>query len=149
MDEGVNMFLALCKDKPSLHELELEFLKLDQVKVPLIETHSAGIYIRQVNIPKGCLCIGARHREETCNIMLTGKMKIYIEEDDSILDVEGPTIFTSPKYSKKFGYCIEDTVFLTVHPTKETNSKKLDEMLLIPEEEYLALVNQNLKVVGG
>lgn len=129
--------LEIFKSQLQLKELENELLKMEQVEIPTTHTFSGGVYLRQIFIPKGTIIIGKRHRHETCNILLSGSLILYMGEDVPTQRIDGPFLFTSAPNTKKMAYCVEDAVFVNIHPTKETDLEKIEQEFIIPEEEYL------------
>jgi hypothetical protein len=126
----------------SLMEIEAKMLACDQVEIPLTHVFSGGVCIRQIEVPAGTLIMGKRHRYECCNMLLKGKMLVYVEEDNPPIEVVAPSIFTSPPYAKKFALCTEDTIFVNVLPTKETNPDEIEKFWIIPEQEYLEMIKE-------
>lgn len=108
-----------------------------QVDIPVRHEFSGGIYLRTITIPAGALVMGRRHRGETCNILLRGKLAVYTAEDQPPVIIEGPLMFTTPPGSKKFAYCLEEAEFVNAFPTVETDIGKIEAEVIIPEEEYL------------
>ncbi len=115
----------------------------DWVEPEYSTTHQffGGIYVRVLKMPKDTLMTGARHRFSTCNILLEGSLSVFMEDGTGVRKMEAPCIFESEKHIKKLIYCHEDVTFVTVHPSKETDIKKLESFFTISEEEY-AGVNQ-------
>src|SRR5512146_1314613 len=97
-----------------LMAIETKMLEREQVDIPLTHIFSGGVYIRQVEMPAGTLVMGKRHRHETCNVLLKGKLAVFVEEGKPPMTIEGPAIFTSAPNAKKFAYCIEDAVFVNI-----------------------------------
>lgn len=137
--------LAIFKTQLDLKELETELLKLDQVEIPTDHQFMGGIYLRSISVPAGTLIIGKRHRYETCNMLLSGTMSVYIGEDQPTKMLIGPCIFRSDPGSKKMGYAHTDCVFMNLHPTDETDLEKIEARFIIPEEEYLLQEAGSLK----
>lgn len=111
----------------------------DQVEIPVRHEFSAGIYLRTVTIPAGTLVMGKRHRCATCNILMKGKLALYVEENQPPKIIEAPCIFTSPPWAKKFAFCIEEAVFANAFPTDETDPDRIEAKVIIPETEYLEM----------
>jgi hypothetical protein len=109
-----------------------------QIEIPVDHIFSGGVYIRQIMVPAGTLIMGKRHRKETCNILLKGVLQIYVDENKPPITIRGPHLFTSPPGTKKFAYCVEDAVYINIHPTTETNLEVIEREFIIPEQEYLA-----------
>lgn len=141
--------LVIFKRQLDLKELENQLIKLDQVEIPTEHQFMGGIYLRSISVPAGTLIIGKRHRHETCNMLLSGVMSIYIGEDQPNKMLKGPCIFRSDPGSKKMGYAHTDCVFMNLHPTSETDLDKIESEFIIPEEEYLLNEAKSLKEVGS
>jgi hypothetical protein len=122
-----------------LAAIEERMLQEAQVEIPVEHVFSGGVYVRQVTIPAGCLVMGKRHRHETCNILIKGVLMVYTSETSPPLTVTAPCVFTTPPYTKKFAYCLEEAVFLNVLPTPLTDVDEIERQFIIPEPEYLAL----------
>jgi len=129
--------IAIFKNQLSLKDLEDELLKQEQVEIPTTHNFMGGVYVREIFIPKDTLIIGKRHRHETCNMLLSGKLSIYMGKDLPVKHLVGPCIFPSESGAKKMGYSHTDAIFVNVHPTKETDLDKIEAEFIIPEEEYL------------
>ena len=126
----------------SIEKLERELGKLPQLELPLVHTFSGGVYIRELTIPKGAIIIGKRHRHETCNILMKGELELWVGEGLPTRRIKGPLLFTSPPLTKKAAVCIEEAVFMNIHPTEETDLEKIEAHFIIPEKEYLELNHQ-------
>ena len=120
----------------------------NQIEIPVNHIFSGGVYIRQIKIPAGALVMGKRHRYETCNILLKGKLVMLSEEDKTPLEVSGPIVFSTLAGAKKFAYCLEDAVFLNILPTMETDPDKIEEIFIIPENEYLDGMKEETKCLS-
>ena len=123
-----------------LAKVEAAMLQQDgKIDIPVEHIFSAGVYIRQIAIPARTLIMGRRHRFETCNMLLKGVLAVYAEEGKPPIVITGPAIFTSKPFAKKFAYCLEDAVFANVIPTNKTDPDEIEKQWIIPEQEYLAL----------
>ena len=131
--------LTIFKKQLSLVDLEKELLKLPQIEAPVTHNFADGVYIRELFIPKDSLIIGKRHRYETCNIVLKGDLSIYMGQDIPVKRIKAPCIFNSKPGTKKMAYTHEDTIFVNVHPTKETDLEKIENEFIISEEEFIVL----------
>jgi hypothetical protein len=132
--------LTVFTEQLQLKKIEDYMLTEKQLDLPVEHIFSGGIYIRQIFNPKGSFIMGKRHRHETCNILLSGELSIFMWTDIPPMRIKGPHIFTSKPNTKKFIYCHEDTIFLTIHPTDETDLEKLEKEFIISEEEYKSLI---------
>lgn len=143
------IFTDLSKQYPSLYDLEKEMLKWPGAEgenpYPLEHIFSGGVYIRQMTAPADSLAIGKRHRYETCNMILKGEVSVYMGEGELPKRMKAPFLFTSKPMTKKMCYFHEETIFVNLHPTKETDLEKIESHFIIPEEEYLLLYKDNIK----
>ena len=83
-----------------------------------------GIYARMMFIPAGGVVVGKIHRHETMNIICKGKIAILTEEGRVV--VEGPCVINSSPGIKKAGYAVEDTWWINIHATEETDLDKIE-----------------------
>lgn len=123
-----------------LAALESKMKTMDcQIDIAVNHIFSAGVYIRQIDIPAGTIIMGHRHRDETCNMLIKGKLAVYVDENSKPEIIEGPYIFTSPPFAKKLALCLEDAVFANLIPTTLKDVDEIEKQKIIPENEYLAL----------
>jgi hypothetical protein len=108
----------------NLATVEESMLKMQQEPCPVVHRFGPGVYIREVMLKKGLFAIGHHQKQEHLNIMLTGKV---LMTDGSCL--EAPMIFVG-KPGRKAGFIEEDTVWLNVYATNETDVEKLEAMFL-------------------
>ena len=137
--------IEIFKGQLSLKDLEDELGKYEQVEIPTTHNFMGGVYVREILIPKGTLLIGKRHRHETCNMVLKGTLSVYMGQHLPVKTLIGPCIFPSEPYAKKMGYAHTDVVFVNIHPTKETDFKKIEDEFIITEKEYVELIENTDK----
>ena len=131
--------IAIFKNQLTLKDLENELINHEQVEIPTTHNFMGGVYIREIFVPKDTLIIGKRHRHETCNMVLKGKLSVYMGRDLPVKHIEGPCIFPSEPGAKKMGYSHTDVIFVNIHPTEETDLDKIEAEFIIPEEEYIKM----------
>ena len=77
-------------------------------------------------MPAGALIIGKPHRmDHLCN-MVSGRMKILLE-DGTTQELVAPMTFMA-KPGRKVAYIIETVVFQNIYSTPETDIEKLENM---------------------
>jgi len=128
-----------------LVDLEKEMLKYPQIEAPVTHNFSDGVYVRELFIPADSWIMGKRHRYETCNILLKGKLSLYVGPGIPAKTIEAPLIFNSKPGVKKFAYAHTDTIFLNIHPTTETDVDKIEQEFIISEEEFEKLDYSEIK----
>jgi hypothetical protein len=127
----------------SMFNLELDICSVERwlktmrgIEIDPEHVFSGGVYIRQITVPAGSLIIGKRHRHETCNMLLSGEMSLYVGGGRPPERISGPLIFTSKPGVKKMAYCHTDVIFSNIHPTQETDLETIEKEFIIPEKEY-------------
>jgi hypothetical protein len=143
-ENAVVLWDDLTEKALDLPSIEKRMLEMDgQIEIPVNHIFSAGVYIRQIEIPAGAIVMGKRHRVAMCNILLKGKLEVYVEEGKPPMIIEAPYIFTSQPFSKKFAHCLEEAIFLNIIPTNETDPVEIENKVIIPEQEYKALQGED------
>ena len=117
-------------------EMEKFMLELPQAECPVYHHFGPGIYVREVHLPKGIFAIGHAQKYEHLNIVLKGTV-LMTGDDGSLKEIRAPMIFTG-KPGRKFGYVIEDVIWLNIYATEETDIDKL-------ESHYLDKSDYSLK----
>lgn len=135
MSNTIERFIA----KLPIIEIEKRILTLPQGEIPLKETWSGGIYIREIIMPKGTLLVGKRHRHKTCNMVISGEVEVYLSSDMHSTRMKAPRQFESGENVKKLIFAYENSVFMTFHATKERDPDKIEECFIIPENEFLQI----------
>ena len=131
----------------SLSDLEAKMLEFPQVETLLTHNFAEGVYVRELFIPKDTWIMGKRHRYETCNILLKGKLSLYMGKGVPAKVIEAPLIFNSKPGTKKFAFANEDTIFLNIHPTSELDVDKIEQEFIISENEFNELDYSEIKQI--
>jgi len=118
-----------------IESVESQMLQLPQVDVPLTHMFAPGVYAREVVMPSDSFVIGHQHKTEHFNIILTGRATVMM--DGVVYEINAPAIIKSNENVRKILYIHEEMRWITIHPTKETNIDKLEEMLVVKSESYL------------
>ena len=95
---------------------------------PLKHSFADGCYIREIFNPKGELLITKIHKVSHPFFLLKGDMTILME--DGIKRIRAPHYGITPAGTKRIIYCHEDCVFVTVHATKLTDIKAIEEEVI-------------------
>jgi hypothetical protein len=136
------MTFANAFDDPSLRakieRLEGMMKQVDDVvDIKPVHHFAKGLYAREIFIPKGTLLTGLIHREEHLNIVSKGEISVLTEQGPQ--RIKAPCTIVSKPGTKRVGYAHEDTVWITVHATTETEVEKIDESLVVDTyEQYEA-----------
>jgi hypothetical protein len=132
--------------RSSICQLEEAMLQHPQVEIKTTHYFAAGLYAREIFIPKGTLLTGKIHKTEHLNIISKGKISVATEDGNKI--IEAPCTIISRPGTKRAGYALEDTVWTTIHATKETDLALLEQELIAESHEQFALQQtQALEVI--
>lgn len=107
--------------------------QLNKVEPPLHHHFAPGVYMRQMDAKEGTWVASKMHRTEHMNILLKGAVSLITE--DGIKTLYAPTVVKSMPGTKRIGYFHEDSSWLTIHPTDETDVNQLEDDLCVPEED--------------
>lgn len=116
--------------------------EMEQREPPITHHFAPDIYMRQMDATEGTLVISKMHSTEHLNILLKGAVSLITE--DGIKTLYAPMVMKSAPGTKRIGYFHEDSSWLTIHPTSETDIQKLEDDLTIPESE----IDNFLKSIG-
>lgn len=114
----------------------------DLVELPFTETLVDGLYTRTLFIPKGCKLVGKIHRKPCVNIVAKGDISIMTETGE--MRVQAGYSVTSPAGIQKVGYAHEDTIFINVFRTDETDITRIEADLIADNFEALEGVKEQL-----
>ena len=95
---------------------------------PLKHSFADGCYIREIFNPKGELLVTKIHKVTHPFFLMKGDMSILME--DGIKRIRAPHHGITPAGTKRIIYCHEDCVFVTVHATKLTDIKAIEEEVI-------------------
>ena len=120
----------------------------DQIEVPIQHHFAPGVYMRQMDAAAGTLVVSKMHRTEHMNILLKGSLTVATE--DGIQLMTAPCVLKSMPGTKRIGYFHEDSSWITVHPTEETDLEKIEQQVIVPDDEidqFLASLPNRLKEI--
>ncbi len=100
---------------------------------PVTHHFSEGSYGREMLIPKGTIIIGKIHRHAHLNVLMQGE--VTASTDEGMKRMKAPLVFSSKPGTQRCVYAHEDTRWLTVHVTSETDMQKIEEYVIMPQAE--------------
>jgi hypothetical protein len=110
---------------------------------PLKHHFAPGAYGREIFIPKDSLIVGKIHKHSHLNMLMKGRVSVLTEEGPKML--EAPLTMVSPAGTKRVVYTHEDTVWVTVHLTNETDLGKIeDEVIAKSFEEFETMISHKM-----
>lgn len=105
---------------------------------PLKHTFADGLYIREMRAPKGMINTSKIHKTTHPYFILEGEFSVLTE--DGMVRIKAPYMGITKAGTKRVVYFHQDTIWITVHPTKETDLERIEEELIaksydeLPEE---------------
>ena len=120
----------------------------DQIDVPVQHHFAPGVYMRQMDAAGGTLVVSKMHRTEHMNILLKGSLTVATE--DGIQLMTAPCVLKSMPGTKRIGYFHEDSSWITIHPTSDTDLEKIEQQVIVPDDEidqFLASLPNRLKEI--
>ena len=111
---------------------------------PIKHTFADGIYVRQMDMKKDTVVVGAIHKHLHVWFLLVGDVTIATE--DTTEDYIAPCYIVSTPGVKRVICSNKDSIFVNVHKNP-TNTKDLDklekEIVALNYEEYERYINKN------
>lgn len=128
--------VALDSMRDKVNQAEAVMKALPQVEMPVTHHFAEGVYGRELFIPKDTVLTGKIHKYSQLNVLVKGDISVLTEQ--GVKRVQPPFIVVSPAGTKRIAYAHEDTIWLTVHGTKETDIDKIENLFIAQNDaEYL------------
>ena len=102
-------------------------------------TFQDGMYMRELHIPKGTLLVGKVHKLACMNLVTKGDISVVTELGSG--RVQAGYSAPSPAGIQKLGFAHEDTVFVNVFRTDETDPEKIDQAIAWDSYEMAELAS--------
>ena len=118
--------------RETIVDLEKKISDLPNVKqgdyLPLKHSFAEGMYVRELFVPKGELIVGKIHKKSNPVFILSGDISILSEK--GIKRFKAPCYLISEPGAKRIGYAHEDTTWVEVFASHETDLVKLEAELI-------------------
>lgn len=122
----------------SIEKMEAQMLEQPQVDIAVQYMFVNGMYVRHIVIPAGTILTGRVHKFGYVDIMLKGH--IFVATPDGVKEMKGYNILEGKKGRKRAGLAVEDTHWVTVHRTDETDPNGIEDKLTVMTiQQYEAL----------
>ena len=134
-EEAISRALIEAAKTPSrgqIDALESGLLQMPQIDIPVQHrfAEDAGLYAREIVIPKGALMTGRVHKFQHVSIMISGDMTVLTET--GMERVKGYHTWICPPGTKRVGYAHEETRWLTVHHSEQMTPQGIEDYLCEP-----------------
>ena len=106
----------------------------DTDNCPLKHSFADGVYVREIFIPKGHILTGKIHKHTHPNFLMQGEV-VVITEDQGAEHLVAPLSMISSAGTKRVVIALEDTVWITVHVTDETDLAKIEDYVIAKDYE--------------
>ena len=94
-----------------------------------------GIYVRSLTAAAGSKLVGKIHKKDHIMMILKGRIQVISER--LVDEFAAGAIVECKAGDKRAAYFVEDTVWVTIHPSNETDLGKLEEELIAKDFEEL------------
>ena len=106
-----------------------------KAKEELWHHFARGLYAREMRVPAGTVWVGKIHKYPCLNFIMSGVAEI--RSDQGAMRVKAPCVFESGSGTKRAFVAVTDLVWVTVHPTKETDLSRLEAELIAETYDQL------------
>lgn len=130
--------LAVRRQIEHLKDSMLALSDNEKTEMPVEHIIHDGFYTRKLFIPKGTVLVGKIHKKSCVNIVAKGDISVLTETGSKRVQA-GYTLVT-PAGIQKVGYAHEDTIFINVFRTDETDIAKIEAEIACESYEELAAI---------
>lgn len=102
---------------------------------PVTHHFAPGVYAREMFLPANHTIIGKIHKHAHLNIISKGRVVVSTEEGSK--ELVAPCTFTSYAGTKRAVYVKEDAIWTTIHPTDETDLRKIEDEIIAKDFDEL------------
>lgn len=111
---------------------------LTPMDFPLVHQFTPGAYTRRIFMPKGSLIISKIHRTEHQFAVLQGKCRVWTEEGGTV-EISAPFSGVTKPGTRRVLFMLEDTSWITFHPTSRTTVEEVEADIIEPHDVPLTL----------
>lgn len=114
--------------------------------LPLTHFFAPGAYARQALLQKHTWVIGKLHRHAHLNFVMKGRVMVVTEDGPMI--IQAPHTFVSTVGTKRFVLVLEEAIWVTVHPTEETDLAKIEDHVIAKGYDDIGIIENNIEEVN-
>jgi len=85
---------------------------------------------------------------QNLNICTKGRISV-ITEQDGLKHIEAPAVIVSPPGVKRVAFAHEDSVWMTLHATEETDLDKIEEIFIAKNYDEVEFLEEHKKPLLG
>lgn len=122
---------GICQFEDIIKNTDGSFIGDNPAVAPLTHIITDGLYVREIFLPKGLLCVGKIHKHPHPNFLMSGDVTV-ITESEGEQRLVAPFWTISPAGTKRLVYANEDSIWITVHanPDNETDLEVLEDKII-------------------
>lgn len=109
-----------------------ELLNIDEMT---FHHFAPGLYAREFRMKADELVVGKIHKHDHLAMLVYGV--VSVSDEFNSVRMKGPHIWLSQAGVKRAVYAHTDCMFVTFHPTEETDIEKIEEFVIAPSYEAL------------
>ena len=111
---------------------------------PLKHSFADGLYIREIFMPKGIIAVSELHKKSYPYFVLEGDLSVIVP--GGLVRIKAPYFGITEAGTKRVLYIHEDTHWINVHATDETDVEKMREEFTVKTyDELPELVKKTLE----
>lgn len=125
--------ISKARNSATYHEtvdaLHRRLLAMPPRECPLTHRFTPGLYSREIFMPRKTAVISHVHKTRHQYAVMRGRVMVWT--DGKFEDIVAPFVGVTEPGTRRVLYVVEDTVWITFHPTTETDMAKLEDELII------------------
>ncbi len=119
----------------TIEQLEKVMLSMPQIPCSVVHKFGPGVYMRELFLPAGAVVIGHHQNFEHINVFIKGRITFFAE-DGTRTELKAPMTFVG-KPGRKKAYIHEDSIWMNVYATSETDVEKLEAHFLTKSAAWI------------
>jgi quercetin dioxygenase-like cupin family protein len=108
-----------------------EMLGIFEIDLGIKHHFSSGVYAKEMHVPAGYV-VGS-HAHEFDHMSMLAKGEVIVKTDNDEQHYVAPTVVTIKKAIHHEIHALKDSVWFCIHATEETDTSKIDEVLIMKE----------------
>lgn len=121
------------KESPTINRMEELIAAAPQVEFPLVHRFTPGLYIREIFMPAGSVLTSKIHKTEHPFVISQGRVSVYID-GQGVEELVAPHTGVTKPGTRRVLCVHEDTIWITFHPTQETDLEVIEQLLIEPHD---------------
>lgn len=119
-----------------LDQIELEIYRLSltiAAEAPVTHTFTKDMYSREIFMPKGAILTSKIHKTQHQYVVLSGMVAVFTEKE-GVVKLRAPYVGVTEPGTRRLLYALEDTRWITFHPTRLIKVKDIERQIIQPRE---------------